>query len=49
MSEFLIRKIKKQDNPQMESIIRSVFFELNIPLQGTAFEDPETSKMYEAY
>ena len=49
MSEFLIRKIKKQDNPQIESIIRSVFFELNIPLQGTAFEDPETSKMYEAY
>ena len=26
MSEFLIRKIKKQDNPQMESVIRSVFF-----------------------
>ena len=48
MSEFLIRKIKKQDNPQMESIIRSVFFELNIPLQGTAFEDHETFKMYEA-
>ena len=49
MSEFLIRKIKKQHNPQIESINRSVFFELSIPLQGTAFEDPETLKIYEAY
>lgn len=49
MSEFLTRKIKKQYNPQIESINRLVFFELNIPLQGTAFENPETSKIYEAY
>lgn len=25
------------------------FFELNIPLQGTASEDNETSKIYKAY
>lgn len=33
----------------MELIIRSVFFEFNIPLHGTAYEDHETSKMCEAY
>ena len=49
MSESLARKIKKQDNPQLDSVTRSVFFELNIPLQGTASEDNETSKIYKAY
>ena len=44
-----IRKIVKDDDLQIESIIRSVFHELNIPLIGTAYEDPETSSMYEAY
>ena len=33
----------------MESVIRFVFFELNIPSEVTAFEDTETSKMYEPY
>ena len=44
-----IREIKKEDNVQIESVIRSAFLELNIPLEGTAYEDPETSKMFEAY
>ena len=44
-----IRKIVKDDDLQIESVIRSVFHELNIPLIGTAYEDPETSSMYEAY
>ena len=44
-----IREIKKEDNPQIESVIRSVFLELNLPLTGTAYADPETSMMFEAY
>ena len=44
-----IRKIAKDDDLQIETIIRSVFYELNIPLIGTAYEDPEVSSMYEAY
>jgi putative acetyltransferase len=44
-----IREIRKEDNLQMESVIRSVFLELNLPLKGTAYEDPETSTMFEAY
>jgi len=44
-----IREIKKEDNAQIESVIRSVFMELNLPLVGTAYADPETSMMFEAY
>ena len=36
-----IRKIVKDDDLQIESVIRSVFHELNIPLIGTAYEDPK--------
>lgn len=44
-----IRPIVKTDNPKIEAVIRSVFIELGIPLVGTAFQDPETSQMYQAY
>ena len=47
MLDMQIREIKKEDNVQVESVIRSAFLELNIPLEGTAYEDPETSKMFE--
>jgi putative acetyltransferase len=49
MIDFQIREIKKEDNSQIESVIRSTFLELNIPQLGTAYEDPETSNMFEAY
>lgn len=49
MLDVQIRPIQKEDNPQVESVIRSVFLELDIPLVGTAFEDIETAQMYEAY
>jgi len=49
MLDVQIKEITKDDNPQIESVIRSVFIELNLPLKGTAYEDPETSAMYEAY
>ena len=49
MSRLLIRKIEPKDNQTLKTIIKSVFHEINIPLKGTAYEDPETSNMYEAY
>ena len=49
MLDVQIKEITKDDNPQIESVIRSVFIELNLPLKGTAYEDPETSTMFEAY
>lgn len=49
MLNVQIRPIRKLDNPKIETVIRSVFLELEIPLVGTAFEDPETAQMYESY
>ena len=45
----LIRKIKPQDNPAIEAVIRDVFPEFNLPLTGTAYADKETPRMYESY
>jgi putative acetyltransferase len=44
-----IREIQPHDNPQIEAVIREVFIEYNLPLVGTAYADPETPKMFEAY
>ncbi|WP_054850693.1 GNAT family N-acetyltransferase [Olleya sp. ITB9] len=44
-----IREIQPQDNPQIEAVIREVFIEYNLPLVGTAYEDAETPKMFQAY
>ena len=49
MSEIQIRPIEKADNLHIESVIRSVFMELELPLIGTAYADPETAQMYESY
>ncbi|GAA4238056.1 GNAT family N-acetyltransferase [Postechiella marina] len=46
---IVIREIKAEDNLEIEQIIRACFHEFKIPLEGTAYTDPETSKMYEAY
>lgn len=46
---ILIRKIKPNDNVQLEQVIRLCFHEFKIPLQGTAYSDKETSKMFESY
>lgn len=46
---IVIREIEPQDNAQLEQVIRSCFHEFKIPLEGTAFSDPETSSMYESY
>ena len=44
-----IREIKIEDNSQIESVIKSTFKELGLPLVGTAYEDIETTRMYESY
>ena len=44
-----IRKIQPEDNESIEKIIRNCFYELNIPLTGTAYEDDDIKNMYEAY
>lgn len=44
-----IRKIQPEDNQQIENVIRNCFYEYNIPLVGTAFEDQDINNMYEAY
>ncbi|MGB1307646.1 MAG: GNAT family N-acetyltransferase [Oceanihabitans sp.] len=48
-SNILIREIEQKDNAQIEAAIRGCFPEFEIPLEGTAYEDPETSRMFESY
>ncbi|WP_375238176.1 GNAT family N-acetyltransferase [Aurantibacter sp.] len=48
-NNIIIREIQPQDNKQIEQVIRACFIELNMPLVGTAYEDPETKQMFEAY
>lgn len=48
-NSIVIRKIEANDNAQIEQIIRACFHEFNIPLEGTAYSDKETPKMYESY
>ena len=45
----IIRKINPKDNPHIERIIKSVFIEFKLPLSGTAYEDVETTQMFESY
>lgn len=46
---IVIREIKPKDNTPLEAVIRACFYEFKIPLKGTAYEDPETKKMFESY
>lgn len=46
---IVIREIELQDNTQLEQVIRACFHEFNIPLEGTAYSDPETPRMFESY
>ncbi|MEM6686494.1 MAG: GNAT family N-acetyltransferase [Bacteroidota bacterium] len=46
---MIIRKIEPKDNPAMAACIREVIPEFGMPKVGTAYEDPETEAMYEAY
>lgn len=44
-----IREIKPSDNPAIEAIIKAIFPEYGLPLVGTAYEDIETTQMFESY
>lgn len=46
---IVIREIEPQDNAQLEQVIRACFHEFKIPLEGTAYSDEETPRMYESY
>lgn len=49
MEDYIIRKIKKEDNQAVAQLIRAVFDEMNIPKVGTAYEDPYLDLMFEEY
>ena len=44
-----IREIQFNDNLQIETVIKSIFIELQLPLTGTVYEDKETTQMFESY
>jgi len=44
-----IRKIQPADNTSIEKIIKSVFIEFELAKVGTAYEDIETTRMFESY
>ncbi|MEW4924195.1 GNAT family N-acetyltransferase [Algibacter sp. 2305UL17-15] len=46
---IVIREIQPQDNAQLEQVIRACFYEFKIPLEGTAYADKETPRMFESY
>ena len=46
---YNIRVIEKKDNKQVCAVIKGVFYELGLPLVGTAYADKDTLSMYEAY
>lgn len=46
---IVIREIKAEDNAQIEAVIRACFHEFKIPLEGTAYADDETPRMFESY
>ena len=46
---YNIRVIDKRDNEQVCAVIKGVFYELGLPLVGTAYADKDTLRMYEAY
>ena len=46
---YNIRVIEKNDNKQVCGVIKGVFYELGLPLVGTAYADKDTLSMYEAY
>lgn len=46
---IVIREIRPEDNAQIERVIRACFHEFKIPLEGTAYSDEETPRMFESY
>ena len=46
---IVIRETEPQDNVQLEQVSRDCFHEFKIPLEGTAYSDDETPRMFESY
>lgn len=46
---IVIRKIEVKDNAEIEAVIRGCFIEFNLPLEGTAYADKETTMMFQSY
>ena len=46
---MLIRPVNQSDNKSLSVVLREVLVEMKIPQKGSAYEDPELDKMYEAY
>jgi len=46
---MLIRPINESDNKPLAIILREVLIEMNIPKNGSAYEDPEIDNMYNSY
>ncbi|PAM93473.1 GNAT family N-acetyltransferase [Flavobacterium sp. IR1] len=49
MQNWVIRKIKIEDNQSVARLIRAVFDEMEIPKVGTAYEDPYLDLMFQEY
>jgi len=49
MKNWVIRKIKIEDNQSVARLIRAVFDEMEIPKVGTAYEDPYLDLMFQEY
>ncbi|MDP4237965.1 MAG: GNAT family N-acetyltransferase [Bacteroidota bacterium] len=46
---IIIRNIKKNDNPLLAELIRTVFREFNIDQPGTVYTDPATDNLFELF
>ncbi|MEL6812730.1 MAG: GNAT family N-acetyltransferase [Bacteroidota bacterium] len=49
MSQPVIRPIRKEDNPHIARVIRSVLIDFGVPKVGTAYADVSLDMMFETY
>lgn len=49
MTNYTVRKIIKEDNKVLASIIRASFEEFNVNTAGTVYEDPTTDDLYSLF
>ena len=47
--DFFIRKIKEEDNLEIQGILSRVMREFDVPETGTALADPELKNMFQSY
>jgi len=49
MTAIHIRRIQKEDNSELASLVRNVLREFNAPEEGTALQDDSLDSMFETY